>query len=73
MFVLCTASVPPPESPKPRKSLGDNIKRMKRQMESKRLDQIKKIQESTKKIADEEIKYIKTFIPKELFDEDWED
>jgi hypothetical protein len=42
-------------------------------MESKRLDHIKKIQESTKKIADEEIKYVKSFLPKELFDEDWEE
>ncbi len=73
MFVLCTASVPPPEPTKPRKSLTDNIKRVKRQMESKRLDHIKRIQESTKKIADEEIKYVKSLLPKEFFDEDWEE
>ena len=72
MFVIrCTASVPPPE--KPRKSLTDNIKRVKRQMESKRLDHIKKLQESTKKIAEEEMKYVKSLLPKEFFDEDWEE
>ena len=71
-MILCTASVPPPAD-KPRKSIASNIKRVKRQMESKRLDHIKKIQESTKQIADEEIKYVKSFLPKELFDEDWEE
>lgn len=68
MFVLCTTSVPPPE--KPRKTFTQNLKRVKRQMESKRLEHIKKIQESTKLIAEEEIKYVKSLLPKELFDLD---
>lgn len=72
MFVCCTASVPPP-SDKSRKSFGANIKRVKRQMESKRLEHIKKIQESAKQIVDEEMKYVKSLLPKELFDEDFEE
>lgn len=69
MFVLASASLPPPEK---KKGIVDNVKRVKRQMESKRLQQIKKIQESAKVIADEEVQYIKSLLPKEFFDIDEE-
>lgn len=69
MFTIACANVPPETS---KKSVINNIKRIKRNMESKRLESIKKIQESVKKVAKEEVEYVKSLLPKELFDIDEE-
>ena len=67
MFVVCSASLPPP---KPKSSRISDIKRVKREMEAKRLETFKKIQQSAKDIAETEIAYVKSILPKELFDEE---
>lgn len=66
MFVIAsTTPVPPPKN-----TTVQNIKRMKRQMESKRMEHIKKIQETVKEVSKAEIEYIKSLLPTGLLDED---
>jgi ferritin len=70
--VRCSADPTPPR---------DIIKRIRREHESKRIKQIKSIQELLKKTADEEVAFIKMFFPEkkketvkvEILEEDEDD
>lgn len=70
MMIVMSSSVPKGGDDK--KAFLANLKRVKRQMESKRLEQMKNIRDSAKKIAQEEVEYVKSLLPKELFDLDEE-
>lgn len=67
MILAMSSSVPPKQD---KSTTLKNVKRIKRNMESKRLEHIKKIQDTVKSVAKDEIEYVKSLIPKELFDED---
>ena len=67
MILVMSSSVPPKQD---KSTTIKNVKRIKRNMESKRLEHIKKIQDTVKSVAKDEIEYAKSLLPKELFDED---
>lgn len=53
MLVLCSTNPPP----------GEVIKRLRRQYEGQRLDHVKRLHDVIKKVAKEEVDYLKSLLP----------